>query len=56
MLSVLLGAGADVDAAMENGRTALHLAAGKNCTTITEILIKHGCQVSTVLLAHLMSA
>ncbi len=45
-MRILLAAGADVDMAMTNGRTALHIVAGKNNTVIADMLIQHGCKVS----------
>ena len=45
---MLLSHGADVDAAMMNGRTTLHLAAMRSATGVAEVLLEHGCKVDPV--------
>jgi ankyrin repeat protein len=41
-VSILLRAGADVNAIVEDGCTALHYAAGFNHTEIVQLLLEHG--------------
>ncbi len=44
----LIAAGADVNCAMSNGRTALHEAARKNAFLVAEVLLGHGCVVDSI--------
>jgi ankyrin repeat protein len=39
---VLLNAGADVNAILEDGRTALHEAVGQNHSMVAQLLLDHG--------------
>ncbi len=45
---MLLKAGAYVDAAMDSGRTALHIAAMRNGTKIADVLLEHGCSLEPI--------
>ena len=45
---LLLAAGADPDAQMDNGRTTLHLCAMRNAHRVASLLLSHGCQVDCI--------